>query len=160
MWKNLLDVLSSFTAFRVSSTFLLIGLPSGNSFSLCPPIGLISLLFPWICNASEFGSICTFHDCVPSSLNWIINKNVKWHPSWLVWSPVALQQAPCPTAYTVICLDFASSFLAEVLHYLKGKVVSVSDVVIIFKINYISEYFYCLFFDGQELQYSLSPHPK
>ena len=61
---------------------------------------------------------------------------------------------------SVICLDFASSFLAEVLHCLKGNVVSVSDVVIIFKINYISEYFNCLFFDGQELQYSLSQHPK
>lgn len=56
--------------------------------------------------------------------------------------------------------DVASSFLAEVLHYLKGNVVSVSDVVIIFKINYISEYFYCLFFGGQELQYSLPQPPK
>ena len=82
-------------------------------------------------------------------------------------APILARLVPCgtsagtlPNCITVICLDFASSFLAEVLHYLKGKVVSVSDVVIIFKINYISEYFYCLFFDGQELQYSLSPHPK
>lgn len=63
--------------FSVSLVFLLRGLPSGNSCSLCLPIGLISLLFPWISKAAEFDSICIFHDCVPSSLNWIINKNVK-----------------------------------------------------------------------------------